>query len=88
MLDPDVLTLADRVDVQVDAESGRFGPALLSIRTRGGVQHTLCVQTPPGTPAAPLSPSELNKKALAGFTNAAKPMTPHSLKQQLMRGAH
>ena len=75
VLDPEVLTLADRVDVQVNAEAGRFGPALLSIRTRGGAEHTLCVQTPPGTPAAPLSPSELKKKALAGFINAAKPMT-------------
>ncbi|MBX3628284.1 MAG: MmgE/PrpD family protein [Rhizobacter sp.] len=74
VLEPEVLALAARVQVQVDATAGKFVPAVLELRTHGGATHTLTVDTLPGTPAAPLSEAALHHKALAGFTSAAKAM--------------
>jgi 2-methylcitrate dehydratase PrpD len=72
---PEVNLLASRVEVAVDESAGRFGPASVRLRTRNGKEHSLTIQAAPGTPAAPLSETELLAKAHTCFTAAAVPMT-------------
>ena len=75
VLDPAVLSLASRVVVEVDETAGRFGPASVSLRTVTGAEHALRLDSPPGTPSAPLSVADLLTKAKAGFVGAVIPMS-------------
>jgi 2-methylcitrate dehydratase PrpD len=75
VLNAEVLSLASRVVVHVDEAAGRFGPACVSVRTVSGAEHALRLDSPPGTPAAPLSAADLLTKAKAGFVGAVLPMS-------------
>lgn len=77
VLDAEVLALARRVRVEVDpAQTGKFVPATVSVRTRQGVEHCATATVLPGTPAHPMSEAEHRAKAVACFTSGARPMKP------------
>jgi len=73
--EPAVVALARRVRVEVDpAYTGKFVPATVTVRTRGGAELAATVEALPGTPARPMTAAELRVKALACFGGGARPL--------------
>jgi 2-methylcitrate dehydratase PrpD len=76
VLDAEVLALARRVHVEVDpAQTGKFVPAMVTVKTQGGAEHHSTATVLPGTPAHPMSDAGHRSKAVACFTSGARPMT-------------
>jgi 2-methylcitrate dehydratase PrpD len=75
VMDPAVLSLASRFDVQVDSTlTGKFTPATVIVRLRDGSVQTATVKSIPGTPGNPLSKAQVEQKAMECFLNGPNPL--------------
>ncbi len=74
-MDAGVGALAKRVRVEIDAANdGKFVPATVTVRTRGGAEFSATTTELPGTPAHPMTDVALRDKALACFAGGARPL--------------
>jgi len=75
--DEQVGALAHRIRVEVDpAQSGKFVPATVTVKTRQGGQYQATATELPGTPDHPLSEDEHRAKVLGCLASGSKPMNP------------
>ena len=76
VLDAEVLSLARRVRVEVDAsKTGKFVPASVRIRTHSGEAFEATANQIPGTPALPLPDAALREKALNCLTGGPRALS-------------
>ncbi len=74
--DEQVGALAKRIRVEVDpAQTGKFVPATVTIRTRQGGQFEATATELPGTPDHPLSDAEHRAKVLGCLASGERPMS-------------
>ena len=77
---PDILAIADKVQVQIDAELNRgdvgIEPARVHVTTTGGATYTEQVDLPTGTPSRPLSWDEIKRKFGDCLAHAGRPVSP------------
>ncbi|MBI4330216.1 MAG: MmgE/PrpD family protein [Chloroflexi bacterium] len=74
--DPDVLEVAQKVDVQVHPEFGEFDfhPGITEIRTKGGKVYSRRIDRPSGDPQNPIPWESLVRKFMESASHCVKPL--------------
>ncbi len=76
---PDVVELAERIDVRPDAtitDAKALVPQSVAVKLRGGASRDALSQGMPGSPAMPLTSSELREKFTACLSHSALALAP------------
>ncbi len=84
--DAEVGALARRIRVEVDlAQTGKFVPATVTVKTKQGRQVEATATVLPGTPDQPLSDEEHRAKIAGCFASGARPMPPKQVEALVER---
>src|SRR5688500_12990224 len=84
--DPEVCTLAARVQVEIDStQDGKFLPATVRVRTASGAALEATATQLPGTPSNRMPESELHAKAFACLGTGVRPIQQDAARRFAMR---